>query len=136
MRYVPVFKGIIAKGRLILSEVDKYNAYLSSLGGDVEVIVRVPRKDRSSAENKYYWSVIVGMISQETGHETEEIHEILKGLFLTQHTEILGIGADYVKSTTKLSTVEAEDYFSKCRAWASEFLHMYIPEPNELEVER
>jgi len=135
MRYVPKFNGLIDKGKLILSGEDRFNTYLSSLEGkEVECVVQIPRKSRSSAENKYYWSVVVGMISEFTGHEPEEVHEILKGMFLVEHTDIKGIGVDYVRSTTKLSTVEMENYLSKCREFGALTLSLSIPEPNEGEM--
>jgi len=60
--------------------------------------------------------------------------KILKNMFLTKHTEIMGIGADYVKSTTSLSTVEMEDYLSKCRQFGSLTLGIFIPLPNEVMI--
>ena len=98
------------------------------------MIVQIPRKPISDSERKYYWSVIVGMISEFTGHTPEEVHEILKAMFLTVHTTIMGVGVDYVKSTTILSTVEAESYYSKCREWSALTLALSIPEPREGEM--
>ena len=130
MKHVPVFNGSVTKGNL--SVEGRYYKYLLSLEGAVEVIVRKPKKGRSIRQNSYYFGIIVSMISEETGHEPDEIHEILKSMFLTQHTEIMGIGADYVKSTTSLSTVEMEDYLSKCRQFGSLTQGIFIPLPNEV----
>ena len=130
MKHVPVFNGSVTKGNL--SVESRYYKYLLSMEGAVEVIIRKPKKNRSKFQNNYYFGVVVDLISEETGHEPEEIHEILKNMFLTQHTDILGIGVDYVKSTIMLSTVEMEDYLSKCRQFGSLTLGIFIPLPNEV----
>jgi hypothetical protein len=40
-------------------------------------------------------------------------------------------GHVFIKSTTKLSTVEFEDYMESIRRFASMELSLWIPEPNE-----
>ena len=135
MRYVPKFNGLIDKGKLILSGEDRFNTYLSSLEGkSVEVTVQIPVKICSGRERRYYFGVVVRSISDFTGHTPEEVHEILKSMFLVVHTTIQGIGVDYVRSTTSLPTVEMEEYLSKCREWSAITLGESIPEPNEIEI--
>jgi len=68
MKHVPVFNGSVTKGNL--SVEGRYYKYLLSLEGAVEVIVRKPKKSRSNPENRYYWGVVVDLISEETGHDT------------------------------------------------------------------
>ena len=132
MSYIPIFKGVVTKGMLIFSNQDKFNDYLSSLDGkDVQIIVRKPTKIRSVNQNRYYWGVILDLLSRETGYEPEEIHEFLKNMFLFKHMSIIGEDVGYAKSTTDLTTVEMEEYLSKCREWGATFLNVSIPEPNE-----
>ena len=130
MKHVPVFNGSVTKGNL--SVESRYYKYLLSLEGAVEVIIRKPKKNRSKFQNNYYFGVVIDLISEETGHEPEEIHGFLKGMFLTEHINICGNNAERVKSTVELTTVEAEDYFSKCRQWASMMLNLFVPLPNEV----
>jgi hypothetical protein len=70
------------------------------------------------------------MIAEETGHEPDEVHEFLKLQFLKKNLDKLG---DVAKSSTELNTLEFEEYAEKCRRWASVFLNLNIPEPNESE---
>ena len=64
MKYTPIFNGVVSKGKLKLSNTDRFNNYLLSLDGEVEVLVRYPKKDRSLNQNRYYFGVVVEIISQ------------------------------------------------------------------------
>lgn len=102
--------------------------HLKPLDGQrVEVIIRKPKTSRSTLQNSYYFGVVVELLANELGYDKDEIHEILKYKFLQSHA----MGMPYVKSTTKLSTGEFEDYLAKIKRWAAEFLNIVIPDPNE-----
>lgn len=124
----PIFSGIVECGKLKLRNRESFEKYVANLSGDVQVIVRRPRKPRSDQENRYYWAVIIKILSEETGYFAQEIHEALKIKFL----QIEGARFPVAKSTSDLSTSEAEDYYSKIRIWASAELNCYIPEPNQV----
>jgi len=93
-------------------------------------------KIRSTPENKYMWGVVVEILSNELGYSKNEMHEILKGLFLREPRHIKA--KDKVKevwitkSTTELTVAEFEDYMSEIRQWASIEMGIFIPEPNEV----
>lgn len=97
-------------------------------------------KQRSNPQNSYYWSVVIGLISEHTGFTPEETHEILKHKFLRITLWIPkkdGVKEMSVitKTTTKLTTKAFEEYLSQIRIWASQDLGCFIPSPNEsLEV--
>ena len=126
---IPKFFGQIEGRRLTLDHEEAFKQYLAKLQGRVELIVKRPRKDRSQKENKYYWAVIIQMISDELGYTPEEAHEALKFHFLRDESRKLPT----VKSTADLSTVEFESYLSQIRQWASAEMGIYIPLPNEVE---
>lgn len=92
-------------------------------------------KTRSNPQNRYYRGVVVPLLSQETGYTTDEIHEILKYKFLYRQATLGEKELGYAVSTTELSTAEFEDYLSRIRTWASADLSIFIPEPNEYEVQ-
>jgi hypothetical protein len=94
---------------------------------------RKQRSKRSIKENSYYWGVVVEILRDYFGYETyeaEEVHDGLKLKFLRIHE---GEALETVRSTTKLSTVEFEDYLEKIRRWASKEHNCYIPLPNECD---
>ena len=56
----------------------------------------------------------------------------MKKMFLGYKTYEFPTGDHHIlKSTTDLSTIEIEDYFSGIRNWSGDFLSCYIPLPNE-----
>lgn len=83
---------------------------------------------RSTPQNRYYFGVVIDILSNHIGFTPDEMHEILKHKFL-RHKEQKG----YVipQSTTSLSTIEFENYLTQIREWAVIDLGVLIPEPNE-----
>lgn len=115
------------------------NVFRSFEGKRVTLTVGRYRKPRSDMENRYYWGVVVNMISDAMGESDKEyVHEILKSLFLEEvKYKTVGdrqIKLKRVKSTTELSTVEMESYMESIRRWAASFLGVVIPEPNQTET--
>ncbi len=93
-------------------------------------------KSRSSPQNKYYWGVVIQTLSEETGYEVNEMHEIIKHKFLTEHRIVKGNKGQVLQmqlsgSTASLDTKQFEDLMSRIRIWASKELSIYLQEPNE-----
>jgi len=127
-KVVPIHKGIVKNGVFFPLNKEKYNTWLQGLSGEVELTVRPPMKHRTSPENRYYFGVVIEMISDETGASPEDVHQEMKRMFLRVGGEKIPI----TKSTTELSTIEFEDYVAKIRMWAASFLNLTIPLPNEI----
>lgn len=93
-------------------------------------------KQRSTPQNKYYWSVVVGLLSEHTGFTREEMHEVLKRKFLSE-IKMLPLKnktwqeAEYSRSSTDLDTKSFEEFLCQVRVWASAELGVWIPSPNE-----
>jgi hypothetical protein len=129
----PIFGFTVTQGKLVIDSPQKFRVRLAAFEGKRgELTVRQPKKQRSLSENAYYHAVIVAMLSEFTGYEKEEMHEILKWKFL-RYVDDRGI--ERARSTTELSTVEAEEYYERIRRWASIDLHLYIPLPGEIPVD-
>ena len=131
MGIVNIHKGRVAKGKFIPRDAIAFKlAFAKQEGEEVEVTVKRPRKHRSGAQNAYIWGIVYALISEETGFTTQEVHDAMRVKFLTDMTGVM----PRVKSTTELSTVEMMDYIAQIQQWASEFLGVYIPDPNESAV--
>jgi len=85
------------------------------------------KKKRSNPQNAYYWGVLIKYISEETGYTESKTHLKLCQKFLL----IMDDGTPYAKRTTDLNTAEMEKYNEDVRRWASSFLNLYLPLPNE-----
>jgi hypothetical protein len=92
-------------------------------------------KIRSLPENRYYWGVLLKILSDYTGHTEEEMHEVCRSLFLNETITLEtkeGISLKQIpRSSKELNTVEFEIYLAEIRQWASRDLGCYIPLPNE-----
>lgn len=95
------------------------------------------RQGRSGQQNRYYWGVVIELLSEHTGFDREEMHEVLKHKFLRKTVWIHkkdGVEEQSVitKTTTSLTTKMFEEYLSQIRQWASADLGLFLPEPNEV----
>ena len=120
------FQAIAQDGKLVFKNRPKFDAYVSRLTGIWDVIIKRPEKIRSDPQNRYYWGIIVKMLGAELGYEKNEIHEALKWKFLQIPGKL-----PTVKSTTKLSTVEFNDYIDEIVRWAAIDLGVVLPDPDE-----
>lgn len=126
---IPVFHGKMVKRCFVCDDQYLFNQFNDALDGKrVDVTIRKERSIRSLNENNYYWGVVLQLLSEHTGYTTDEMHEICKHQFLMVHGQF-----DYVKSTTKLNTVEFEEYLDKIKNWAA-VLGVNVPNPNECEA--
>lgn len=85
-------------------------------------------RQRSTQQNRYYHGVIVPVYRKVfigLGHtvSNKEVHSWIKQRF-------------QVESTTKLTTIEWEEFIIKLQAYASNILGVQIPDPNEVILEQ
>jgi hypothetical protein len=129
-----VVNGKLEKNRDLISDV------IQSLEGkDIVIIIEKKKKKRSNPQNNFYWGIVLPMM--QTGFYNnlgehvgiQEAHEFLKSRFLFREVvnQELGEVIKLSKSTTELSTIEWETYMDQIRAFASEFLSIQIPLPND-----
>ncbi len=125
----PVFQGAVNKG--VLQVEARFNVYLASLEGQkVEVVVRKYRATRSNQQNRYYWGVVVQVLSEFTGFTPDEMHTALKEKFLGVERVS---GLLKIRSTASLTTDEFVQYVNQIVLWAAEQLSVYIPSPGVIE---
>lgn len=108
---------------------------------DRKIEVRFGRKysKRSHPQNKYYWGVLIKEVAirlRELGNDwltDDDVHEMMKMKFncKLQPNTNTGETVEIPKSTTSLTTTEFNEFMERIRMWASDFLEIYIPDPNE-----
>ena len=103
---------------------------------EVRVTVRRAARRRSDHQNRYYWGVVLPILSQglsdTQGHEIDIdlAHEFVKRKFWAETGRV--VNGYYVGfTTTTATTAEWEEKMENIRRWAIEFLNINIPEPNE-----
>jgi hypothetical protein len=121
--------GVVSGGKFKPDDVATFRqAFYGHEGKRVTVTVERERKHRSNNQNAYMWGVVYALIAEHTGYTPDEVHDAMRWQFLRVHRDGL---PDTVKSTTRLSTVEIEEYLESIRRWAALDLSVYIPLPNE-----
>ena len=128
----PLFSGTMQSGKLLLDDKHRFLNYLSSLDGKrVTVAVEKEKRKRSNQQNRWYWGVVLQLISEHTGEEPEDLHEALKAHFAKKKV----VGSIVVPSATRyLDTIDFSEYCEKVRRWAAEELSINIPDPNEVAI--
>lgn len=126
------FYGNVINNKLILDNREHFDQIVSSHNGKkVTLTLEEYKRNRSKSQNAYYWSVIVEILRHEFGYSADEMHDALRIRFLKK-PDING-KLNTIKSTTSLSTKEAEEYYSQIRIWASSEMNVNLPEPNEID---
>ncbi len=107
--------------------------------GRIELIVKRSYKKRSLPQNDYYWAVIIDCFCSGYHNTSGEIcdkqeaHEFLKHRFCSKEIVNPDTGeSDKIpQSTTRLTTVEMEEYHDRCREFIHEWFGVTVPLPNE-----
>lgn len=106
-------------------------------GWEVEVTVHRLQATRSLDANRYYWAVVIQLLSEHLGYTPDEMHDVLKMKFLPKRLALCdgnGVVLDeYVVggSTRDLSVEEFAAYIDEIQQWAREVLDLIIPDADE-----
>ena len=124
----------VKNGKVVINDRAKFDNDISKHENKTVVItVREQKNKRSLNLNAYYWSVVVELLSEETGHDKDDMHEILKSMFLRTRYKLNGVWTDGTKSTTKLNNKEMIGFIDEVKRFSSTELGLYIPDPHEVE---
>lgn len=111
-------------------------------GAEVEIEVSQRRATRSVQSNRWYWGVIVQLISEHTGYTPDELHDVLKMKFIPKRLAICNDNGEVVDefvvggSTRKMNSRDFSEYCENIRRWAAETLDIVIPDPDGNQTQR
>lgn len=117
--------GRIKNGKLQVQRFFKKDL-LKLEGREVEIMP--VESTRSSQANRYYWGIVIKLISEHTGFTPEEVHEVFKKKFLTYHKSYKGKVYKFTKSTTDLKISDFAGYVDKIIQYATSELGIIIPD--------
>ena len=122
----------VRNGKLDIFNREALGEYVKQFDGrDCYLIVAPVEWQRSNPQNRYYWGVIITTAAAALGYTPEEMHEVFRFMFLRVQDDN---GFYRVRSTTELTTSEAEEYYANILAFCASELGFSIPEPNEIEL--
>jgi hypothetical protein len=135
-----IFYGEVSEqGQLKLYKRKTFEGEMLMFAGKKVVLsVERKKKKRSIDQNRYYWKVVVPMAKAglyDVGYiyTLKETHERMKRMFIIKEKVNFKTGEieQITGSTTELTTTEMMEYFAQIQQWASEYLGVVIPSPNE-----
>lgn len=107
--------------------------YISTLGGGAPMMVEIKpyKRGRSTAQNRYYFGVVLKILGDYTGETPEDLHDYFKFRLLSGKEKIIcGEMIPGTASTARLTTAEFSEYVDKIRAAAAQ-MGCVIPDPYE-----
>lgn len=124
--------------RLFILDRRRFNEAVADLDDrwDYEVVVRRLHANRSQQANRFYWGVVVDILSEHTGFTPDEMHEWLKMRFIPKKLAVCDdngeIKGEFVLggSTRKMSVKQFGEYVDDVRRWAADELGVVIPDPD------
>lgn len=128
--------GYVRKGRLEIRNRKRFSAALKRMrDGEVCIAVERATAARSQPQNRYYWGVVVDLLSEHTGYTPDEIHTILRAKFIPKKLAVSDVNGEIVGeffiggTTTKLDRIAFGEYIESIRQWAAE-IGVVIPDPD------
>lgn len=105
--------------------------------GKYEITIEKWTSSRSAKQNRAYWACIVAPISEHTGYQPDEVHELLKHYCNPKTVEVVNRATGEVEevtlggSTAGMNVEEFNLFFARCQQFAAEKLDTICPDPNE-----
>ena len=120
--------GKIINGKLTLNNERSFKDKLIEFEGkEVEIRIKVRTNNRSKEQNSLYWKWI-NILSNETGFQVEEMHELVKYKFLQRNVvNNDGVEELILKSTTTLTVSEFNKFMNDVLYWSNENLNINLP---------
>lgn len=132
----------VIRGRIVYAEPTTAHKAISLLENKrIAVSIEELKNSRSSQQNRYYWGVVVPLVTEgliNAGYQVSsaQAHEFIKSEFTNQ--EIINTQTGEIKnipgSTTTLNTKEFCLLIERIQIWGAEWLNIIIPDP-ALELE-
>ena len=94
-------------------------------------------KARTIPQNRYYWGVVIKMLSDLTGYEPEILHEYLCGKFIGEKSRSVFDNLIMIRQkSSSLSASEFKEFIEKIRFWAFDKFGSQcdIPDPEGLPI--
>jgi len=137
-KLIPKFIGTIEKGKLTMSEQDIFDLYISSLEGEIEVVVKKRNKTRTAQQNKalHLYFTQLAEILNEAGWDMKKTlkadWDILWTMENIKNNLWRPIQEAYIckKSTTELTTTEIDKIYDILNKGIGEKTGIYIPFPS------
>lgn len=130
----------LVRGKLKVNRVRLEKLLATRRDCELEIVIERKHATRSLSQNAWYWSGVIGSISDYTGYTPEETHEFCKAKFLPNKITLADKQGEVIEeivigtSTAKLNKIQFGEYIEAIRQWAAETLDLDIKDPLPLEM--
>ena len=96
------------------------NQLTELLNQNQKLLITVSDDDpqRTDSQNKRLWGFLYKSVGDHLGYTSDEIHLLCGYKFLRDIKTINNETVEYIKSTTKLSTADMQNYQNQIETWA------------------
>lgn len=142
----PKFNATYKQGKTVLDFKETYDTYCRANfkeGDKLTIVVKKYRRIRSTGaegekgnQNGWYWGVVLPIISEWSGHTTDELDLIYKALYAPKKRYTMPSGKEVIiaKGGSEMDTLEFTKYVERIRADVGES-GVVIPDPVKVHVE-
>lgn len=120
----------VQDGKVTLADEPGYRRQIRQFkNGKATLRLEVDRGKRSNQANRYY-RLILGLISDDTGYEVDELHEMFKRRFLTPRiVDVMGEQIA-IYTTTQEDSAGFREYVDRIRRFALTERGIETPDPD------
>lgn len=130
MKTPPIHRGRIENGKFIPDDRSMMRTDLDGHEGKkVDMVIREPEYPGTDKQRKYYFKVIIGEVMKSTGYTRDQAHKEMKKLHAATEYDDRVLYESY----GLMSSARREEYHEDIRLWASDFLDIVIPDPNQVD---
>lgn len=127
---------MIKNPRIALHLRGMYNQYIDARPALKElgrlIVSEYEPKTRTTKQNAYYWGVVVKMLSEYTGHTSQECHTLLKKQLLPpKQIKVNGLIVDTEPDSHDMSMADWEKFTESARMQVQVWTGERVPLPNE-----
>lgn len=128
----PIFFGeVTQEGKIVLEKKEAWSIRKDRFrGSKVQLTIDKRRKKRSDKQNNYLWGACYPVISEETGHTPQELHEIFGWMFRKEIVLFNGKEVERIKHTSEMTIGEMVGYIMLISAEVAT-MGITLPDPKE-----
>lgn len=122
---------------MVFDRPEVFKAYIENIShkGDLELVIRPWRKEKSLQQLRYLHGVVFTIISEASGYTPIEVKGLLKGYFLTKYIKTPdGKEVPYVKSLADLDLDEMKQFIDDSIILAAKHWGCIVPSSEEVVI--
>lgn len=134
---IPIFRATVKNAQLLLKHPANFRKYLLSFRNNTDVDITVKRHEETISDplRKYYFKVVMGILSEDTGHSKEQCHEAMKIKFSSEEIDGMLIVHSVFSNESKMGITRKKEFIAEVKQWMWDFRELTVPDPGEAQAD-